>query len=56
MDGGVLRITRPLDLQGYSGIPARLVKRIELYDDWLLLDVPKYEGIRFIERLEEASR
>jgi hypothetical protein len=56
LEGGVLRVVRPLGLEGYEGIAPGLVKRVELFDDWLLADVPEWSGIRFLERLEEEAR
>ena len=56
LEGGVLRVVKPLGLEGYEGISPDLVKRVELYDDWLLADVPEWSGIRFLERLEEEAR
>jgi hypothetical protein len=56
MEGGKLTVTRALELRGYEGIPPQLVKRVEMFDDWLLLDVPQYEGIAFMELMEEQSR
>jgi len=56
LEGGVLRVVRPLGLEGYEGISPDLVKRVEIYDDWLLVDVPEWSGIRFLERLEEEAR
>lgn len=56
LEGGVLRVVHPLGLEGYEGISPDLVKRVELYDDWLLADVPEWSGIRFLERLEEEAR
>jgi len=52
-EGGDLSITRALPLNELVGLPANRIKRLEFHRDWLLYRVSDYEGIRFLERLEE---
>jgi len=56
LSGGELRLERGLSLQSFGGLPVDRIERIEVHHDWLLVQVPTYHGIRFLERLEEESR
>ncbi len=53
VQGAELVITKRLSLQGLGGIPEHLITRVELHDDWLLLDFADAQGVKFLERLEE---
>ncbi|MCE9636965.1 MAG: hypothetical protein K8T90_14775 [Planctomycetes bacterium] len=57
VEGDGLRLTRPIPLQGQGDFvdPAH-VRRVELYQDWLLYAVVQPKNIRFVDRLREETK
>lgn len=57
VQGDGLAVTRPVPLQGQGDFvdPAK-IRRVELYDEWLLYDVREPRNIRFVNRIREEMK